>query len=132
MVLVVTPHLWGKEVRFTGVDQFVPVQVLVISISVSDSQCGLRQLVVHTCNSNTWEVEAEGPRIQDQIQLNSEFEASLDYIRAYFDRETDRQSELSAQESLAAACRIAMAWPTLFSYRLPLMKIQCHRHHNHH
>lgn len=43
MVLVVTLHLWGKEVRFTGVDRFVPFQVLVISISVSDFQCGLRK-----------------------------------------------------------------------------------------
>jgi hypothetical protein len=38
-------------------------------------------MVMHTCGRRTWEVEAEELGIQSHFQLNSKFEASLNYMK---------------------------------------------------
>jgi hypothetical protein len=59
-------------------------------------------VVVHICNSSTWEAGAGGSGVQDQCRLYIEFEASLVYIFGpcfkkkiyiyiYKDRETRRE-----------------------------------------
>lgn len=37
--------------------------------------------MVHGSNCSTWETEAEGPRVQGQPQLHSEFKVSLEYMK---------------------------------------------------
>lgn len=41
-------------------------------------------MVVQGYNTNTWEAEAGGSRIQGQPQLHRELKASLGYMRPYF------------------------------------------------
>jgi len=36
--------------------------------------------ISHTCQTNVYEVEAGGSKIEGQFGLHSEFEASLDYV----------------------------------------------------
>lgn len=38
-------------------------------------------MVVHSCNSNTWDMEAERSRIQGYSCPHSQFEANLGYMR---------------------------------------------------
>lgn len=39
-------------------------------------------VMMHNYNSSTWEVEADGFRVESQLQLYGEFENSLKYIRS--------------------------------------------------
>lgn len=48
-------------------------------------------LVVHSCNSGTWEMEAREPGVQGQLQLYYESEASLDYMWLCFKKQTRRR-----------------------------------------
>lgn len=41
-------------------------------------------LVAHTCNSSTWEVEADEPGIQGHPLLGKEFKASLGHLGGCF------------------------------------------------
>jgi hypothetical protein len=57
-------------------------------------------MVVHTCNPNTWEAEAEGLRVQGQPGLHSEFKACLGYmVRPCLQRKWEKEKERNAHFS---------------------------------
>ena len=52
-----------------------------------------QDLVVHTCNSNTWEVEAGGSEVQGHPWLHSEFKASPELLETQTRREEGKERE---------------------------------------
>lgn len=46
-------------------------------------------VLVQTCHSSTWKVEARGSEVQDYPYLHRESESSLGYIRPYWGQESD-------------------------------------------
>jgi hypothetical protein len=48
-------------------------------------------MVVHACNSTTWESESGGSQVQVQSELHSKFKASLGYIVTLFLKQTNKQ-----------------------------------------
>lgn len=50
-------------------------------------------MVAHTSNSSSWEAEAEGPAIQDHLQLSGKFNVNLGYVTPHPERKMKEEEE---------------------------------------
>lgn len=74
-------ELWKCDNRFaqaSSVAQLVKGLLCVQCPDCTSQHCGKLATEVHTCNPSTWDVRAEGSRVQGHLQLNSTFDV---YIR---------------------------------------------------